>query len=350
MILIIAHHYAVHGFAQERMPYSFNRHFVGFLSLGGQLGVVCFILISGYFMCKSKVTLYKILKLLGEVWFYSVTIGLIFLFFLPDYAEMGVMQLIRMCLPVGCSNYWFITTYLLLLIASPLLNIIIEKLSKKELLKVIFLFIIIWSVMPSITIAQYGFNELGWFIVIYLIAAYIRNYTESCHINGRKCFLIAACCYGLVILSNVLLIIVSCITDNLFIAKQSIRFSEINSPLILLTAIPLFIGIIKLPPRNNKVINTLAGTILGVYLIHDNEFIRPFLWYSVFKNSQFSESNYLIIHAVTAIALVFLGCVVIDLIRQITVEKYYEKFLNKNLAAIQKKINNTVDRVFNFIN
>lgn len=35
MVLIITHHYAVHGFEAVEMDYSFNRYIVGILSLGG---------------------------------------------------------------------------------------------------------------------------------------------------------------------------------------------------------------------------------------------------------------------------------------------------------------------------
>lgn len=56
MIMIIAHHYAVHGFVSNDLEYSFNRYIVGILSLGGKLGNTIFILISGYFMVNSRIT------------------------------------------------------------------------------------------------------------------------------------------------------------------------------------------------------------------------------------------------------------------------------------------------------
>lgn len=71
MILIVASHYAVHGFNIAELDYPLNRYVVSILSLGGKLGVSCFFLISGYFMVRLNITWHKLVKLIGEVWFYS---------------------------------------------------------------------------------------------------------------------------------------------------------------------------------------------------------------------------------------------------------------------------------------
>ena len=55
MLLIVAHHFVVHGFELENIEtFSYNKIVVEILSLGGKLGVNLFVLISAYFMIDSK--------------------------------------------------------------------------------------------------------------------------------------------------------------------------------------------------------------------------------------------------------------------------------------------------------
>lgn len=55
MILIIMHHYAVHGgFDLLNTELDLNRIWIQILSIGGKIGVNCFVLITGYFMINSK--------------------------------------------------------------------------------------------------------------------------------------------------------------------------------------------------------------------------------------------------------------------------------------------------------
>lgn len=80
MFLIVLHHYAVHGLGttELKLAYLLNRYVATILSLGGKLGVTIFVLISGYYMCKSKITLKKLLILALEVFFYSSLIYIAF--------------------------------------------------------------------------------------------------------------------------------------------------------------------------------------------------------------------------------------------------------------------------------
>ena len=56
-----------------------NKLIADWLNLGGQIGVGCFLLISGYFMVEQQFNLKRIFRLLGEVWFYSIGIFVIYI-------------------------------------------------------------------------------------------------------------------------------------------------------------------------------------------------------------------------------------------------------------------------------
>lgn len=78
MLLIVMHHYSVHGGFDFMIPFNLNLYFVQCLDMGGKLGVNLFVLISGYFLCRSEFRLKRIIKLELEVIFYSLIIGLLF--------------------------------------------------------------------------------------------------------------------------------------------------------------------------------------------------------------------------------------------------------------------------------
>lgn len=94
MFLIVAHHYAMHGFNIAELNYSFNRYIVGVLSLGGKLGVSCFILISGFFMVNFQITLHKLIKIIAEVWVYSAGITLLFMFVLTPEETLNIKKIV----------------------------------------------------------------------------------------------------------------------------------------------------------------------------------------------------------------------------------------------------------------
>lgn len=73
MFLIVLSHYSYHGLGTENLAYGANRYFAVFFCNGG-IGNAVFFLISGYYMCTQRFTLRKLIRLAGEIWFYSLTI------------------------------------------------------------------------------------------------------------------------------------------------------------------------------------------------------------------------------------------------------------------------------------
>lgn len=74
MLLIIAHHFVVNSGVLDKMyeaPLSANSIFLFLFGAWGKTGINCFMLITGYFLCKSNITLKKYIKLISEVLFYN---------------------------------------------------------------------------------------------------------------------------------------------------------------------------------------------------------------------------------------------------------------------------------------
>ena len=66
MLLIVAHHYVVNSgliYDMNNVAISSRNVYFSLFGMWGKIGINCFVLITGYYMCTSKITLYKFLKL-----------------------------------------------------------------------------------------------------------------------------------------------------------------------------------------------------------------------------------------------------------------------------------------------
>ena len=83
MLLIVAHHYVVNSGLFEILydaPLNVSSTLMILLGAWGKTGINCFVLITGYFMCKSSFTWEKLLKLYLQILFYTIIIYSIFCF------------------------------------------------------------------------------------------------------------------------------------------------------------------------------------------------------------------------------------------------------------------------------
>lgn len=71
MLLIVAHHYVVNSGLTAadgpiyNAPTSAHSIFLLLFGAWGKIGINCFVMITGYFMCRSKITAKKFAKLIS---------------------------------------------------------------------------------------------------------------------------------------------------------------------------------------------------------------------------------------------------------------------------------------------
>ena len=114
MVLIVAHHYVVNSGLLElaqAAPLSAQSIFLMLFGGWSKTGINCFVLITGYFMCRSHITLKKFLKLLFEIELYRIIIYLIFL--ISGYEAFSFTGLVKAFLPVTSVGTGFTSCYLL---------------------------------------------------------------------------------------------------------------------------------------------------------------------------------------------------------------------------------------------
>lgn len=133
MILIIAHHYSVHGgfspLSLENL--SMERMFIRIIGMFGRVSTSVFILISGYFLVTSDTKKYyrKIVHLMAEMLFYSIILYCIMALVSPPLKLDG-KKIFEMFFPVFWGN-WFVVYYILLYVLSPFINIWLKAMSRK---------------------------------------------------------------------------------------------------------------------------------------------------------------------------------------------------------------------------
>ena len=101
---------------------------------------------------------------------------------------------------------------------------------------------------------------------------------------------------------------------------------------MFLLSISIFGMFLSLKIKNNKIINTIASTTLGVYLLHDGR-LSNFIWGDLLHASSHLNGHFPLLYILLSSLLVFSIGVVIDLIRQFiekqTIDKYLDYFLKK---------------------
>lgn len=337
MFLIVMHHYSaqgVGGLAEHALTANKTLEYI--FSLGGKIGVNCLILITGYFLVGASIKYMKLLKLVFEVFFYSVLCMLIFYSLGLSAFDPKVVK--ESLFPLTFDMYWFATAYAVLYLLSPFVNLLIRGLNRNNHFKLILLLVVLWSVLPALTFGQApGYSSLGWFFLLYLIGAYIKLYPHQ-FFGNLKITLPAACLsYGVIISSVIVLDYLG--LRNSYFAEHATYLREMNMFPTLLCSISLFLIFKNLNIGKLKVINTIAASTFGVYLIHNNYFVGPYLWQKVFYNASYLDSPYLLPHAIFTVIIVFCGCTVIDQIRLNLLEKPLFGLLGRKEEAITARVN-----------
>ena len=349
MFSIVICHFATHGgFHFDSQELSASRFWWYFIEMGGNFGVNVFVLISGYFLIRTNsglLDIKRILRFWGQVFFYSVVVYTVF--GIAGVSEFSLKSFVQALLPIIHGRYWFASTYFVLFLLHPFLDIFLNKLDRKTYQKLLILLITIWCLIPTFTLSSFQSNNLLWFITLYCVAGYIRLYGLNLKFSTKHYVLLWL---GLSILrysSAVALIILG--TKFSVFTENTLLFYETQSVLTFLNALFLFLAFKNINIGSHKWINIIASATFGVYLIHDNSIVRSFLWGTVFKNSDYQDSVLLIPYSIAAALLVFAVCTLIDLLRQVSVEKVFLMIINNktpNIMKALKKVFNSLENSF----
>lgn len=345
MFMIVLLHSGTHGQALSISEglnfYSIWFHFVEALSISS---VDVFVLISGYFLCTQKFRVSRLVNVYLAVLFYSLAWLFVLTFYFHD--PFSIKSLVKALLPVSFNQYWFISSYIVLSLLSPILNVLVRSMNRDQHLMTIILLVILFSIWPSIVIGSSptGINNIGdtaiWFIVLYMIAAYLRLYP----INKRRKYALYYLATSSVILVIWILIVKALSVqsfDNEWGGCIWFYYYRYNSFPVLLSAVFLFLAFQQIKIDNGfmiKLILFVAPLTMGVYLIHDNQSARQIVWQGLHGLQVTPILPFVVLGYA---AMVFTACLIIEKVRILIFSVLFNnrrwyKALMERLDAVHK--------------
>ena len=338
MIMIVFHHFAVHGGFSFGTTLSIPRLWYNFIIMGGKIGVDIFALISGYFLINNEsktLDINKIIKFIGQVFFYSV--GIFIVCRLTGVIDWSAKSFIKAVFPITFSKWWFASTYFVLYLMHPYLNKLLHSIEKSIYQRLLLLLVVCWSIIPTFTTSSFQSNSLLWFVTLYSIAGYIRLYGLNVKFTTKHYFLFYLICSALTYSSSVIFTILGSKWD--IFAQHTTYFYGQEKLTILSISLCLFMCFSTLKMNYHKWINTMASATFGVYLIHDNDIIRKLLWLDWFRNAEYQDSLLLIPYSIFVVAVVYIVCSTIDLLRRYIIEipcmKIVKRYSHKVIAPLE---------------
>ncbi len=336
MIMIIAHHMILHSNLIYYNDYGIKKIIVSFVLYGGKIGVILFILISGYYMVDSKFKINKLLKLWLEIFFYSVGIEVFFIVIMKK--EISINNIINAFIPISNNSYWFMTSYFATYLISPFINKIIKSNNQDKNKKLITIWFVILS-LPMILIKKGFYNETLFFCWIYSVGAYIKTYDIKIFKNKKNFWYI-------ILFNNIFLMVIVILmgylsSKNTIALKGITHLSSINSIPMLINAFAIFERFKEIKLRYNKIILSLASNSLAVYLIHDNYNFQNLLWNNIIDFKKLYENQFwiLLLCIVGLPVIIYLICYIIEEIRKYIFDKFNINIPNKISIKINKIIN-----------
>lgn len=336
MIMIVAHHYVVNSGLTDEGGVLLNDYLSGnsilmsIFGAWGKTGINCFLMITGYYMCTSKITLRKFVKLLCEIYLYKLLIYAIFL--CTGYETISFFSLVKLLMPGWGLTYGFIPCFIVFYLTIPFLSILVQNLNKLQHQLLLLLVFSCYTILGSIPSFNVSFNYITWFGVIFFMASYIRLYPSP--VFERKTM------WGLLSIVLFLLAVTSILVTRLLLgSKVGMGWSlvhDCNKLFAVAIAVCSFLYFKNLNIKHSKVINAFGASTFGVLIIHANsDAMRIWLWndvVDVYGHYCIMPTYKLFLYSTGAVLLIFLFCSLVDMLRISTVEKWFFNWYDNNLS------------------
>lgn len=343
MMLIVAHHCVVNSGltalcteASEvcgpmiENPLSINTLILWAIGMWGKTGINCFLLITGYFMCTSKITLRKFIKLMSWIYFYKIVVYIIFL--LSGYETLSPVRLIQLISPVWGFNVNFTSCFIGFWLTIPFWNILIHNMTKRQHEILLVLLLGMYTLCGSVPKFNVAMNYVTWFGIIYLISSYIRLYPHPI-MSNKNLWMMAT-------LASIILSICSMIVMSYLFGSRTPCFfvSDSNKILAVIVAVTSFLWFKNMNISHSKIINAIGASTFGVLLIHANsDAMRLWLW----KDTVDCIGHYalpplhLTLYILSAVIIIFIVCTAIDRLRFHLIEKPFFRWYDKKPRFIR---------------
>ena len=338
MALIVLHHLVVHG------PWNYvagptEAIAVNALAIGGKLGVDCFVLITGYFMVNSHFKIRSVLRIAVATWFYSWLFFALASLFMPE-AFPSDFNMLEVLFPIVQGEYWFVTTYMGLILFAPALNRMLHAMDDTARQRLVIICMLVLVVVPTVAHRSSIFSTLATFMCCYIIGATIRLQPDRSRISPRPAAFINpidACRAfrpGVVALISLAFIIASVagiyyLRTRLGFSVYEVRdFAAADSMPLMFLAVALFLCFERLQIGSIGWVNVVAAGTFGVYLIHVNPQVRELIWQPFAFAAPFPVWQIVLV-SIAATIIVYAACTAIDIVRIYVLERPFFRLLER---------------------
>lgn len=294
-------------------------------------------LISGFVSCYAKYRYRNIIELWLQVLFYTFSITTLFCIFVPS--KVTAMEWVKAFFPVMFNQYWYFSSYVALFLFIPLLNIILEKMEKRQLQFCIVIIIFFFSCIQTLFYSDaFGTNDgysAIWLMILYLVGGYIRKYGQRENVKAGRFLAGYFVMVGLTWLSKLIIEILT--LYFLGEVRAGNYLISYKSPTILLAAICLllFFEKVEISPILKKMIKVCSPMTFGVYLIHNHPLVSSYLMKEMFNEyATFKWIVEILIIFGTTIVINFI-CYIIDFIR---LELFKMLHIRQSLDLFEERI------------
>ncbi|MCK8622331.1 acyltransferase [Prevotella sp. E13-27] len=340
MLMIVAHHFILSGFVADNgplvnKPLSANSVFLWIFGAWGKTGINCFMMITGYFMCTSKITLRKLLKLLAQVYFYRLIFFALFLSI--GYETLSTMRLVKILMPFWGVEYGFTPCFIVFFLTIPFWTILVQNMTKRQHELLLILMLGCYTLLGSVPTFTVSFNYVTWFGIIFLIASYIRLYPTR--IFERKAL------WGWLTLTLIIVSMLSVVILQKYLGANYFFMSDTNKVLAVAVAVSSFLWFKNIDIKYSRVINAFGAGTFGVLLIHANsDAMRTWLWKDTINAvGHYSlDFGHLVLFSVGVVLAVFIICNLIDQLRIATVEKWFFNWYDNKVSMKAEALVNKI--------
>lgn len=362
MLMIVAHHLAVHGVQQVLFPDRAyhawtagalcNKLFTLLLTPGGGIGVAVFFMLTGHFLVGKQRA--SVLKVSLQTVFYGLALSALFVVLSVIQKQFGIgydfsefspaakigLLLRHIFMPVS-SCWWFVSAYVLLVLTAPRINQLLANLNKAGFIRLLLVTWFFWYSCQLVL--DGGYAPLGRAFFFYLLGAYCRLFRadEQERPKIRHIVLFVFCWLVFVICSfcSAELGKLSLKTATTLQAIEKCVLTGLQSCILTpLCAWSLFVFFARLKTRPSRLINTVAATTFGVYLLHDSSVGRQLIWNGILHVSYWQfPSPYFPLLALADIVAVFAVCSALDGLRLRFIEPKLTAWAEKKIARAKER-------------
>lgn len=310
MLMVVALHatFETFGYARASAVQAHPASWLGIITTASAcLGSVdLFVLITGWFGTTFRPK--GALKLVLQVAYISIVMTL-FALLMGYKLPTKVMDYVR---PLW--SYWFVCSYLVLYLLTPVLNAFVEKTDERSLRHFLITFYV--CVIPASLIfsdLNNGFAAVP-FMGLYLLGRYLHLYLAPRLAQVKPCkFLVT---WSICVAVMTLLVWGAAMIAQCYITTLLPIYVAYTNPLLIIASASLLLFFARMRFQS-KVVNWLAAGSFAVYLTHQHPFVRQEYFKFVRQLDRQTDTSFkFFVYMVLFVIAIYLASALIDWVRR----------------------------------